>query len=327
MRFANCCAWPSSSWMSSLERLDDLLRAHAVWVDGVRDVVDDRLELHPVRLGEHLDDLFARLGLVVREDALRAVSCLWPCRSIYPSRRSSYAASGPSAAFVGAGPAARAAGRARAPRAGGRSRSRPRSPAAFALEAPRRAHQILPARARGVVRPAAACGPATRRPADRRAAATSRRGGGSAPRARRARESAVETVGRRAPTSWPRMRWVSASGTITPSPDTRPQRSARCQNSAFRRRSTRVSCEIAWVVASRSERSLRRSNSDAVISGYRRHLGREAAIQHGDGQRRQDRPDGVDGQQPGAAGGLPGAHQIARAEQLRAHVVRHDELT
>ena len=80
--------------------------------------------------------------------------------------------------------------------------------------------------------------------------------------------SAVETVGRRAPTSWPRMRWVSASGMTTPSPPTRPQRSARCQNSAFRRRSTRVSCEIACVVASRSERSDRRSNSAAVISGH-----------------------------------------------------------
>ena len=80
---------------------------------------------------------------------------------------------------------------------------------------------------------------------------------------------AVETVGRRAPTSWPRIRWVSASGTTTPSPDTRPQRSARCQSRALSRRSTRVSCEIACVVPRRSERSLRRSKRAAVTSGQR----------------------------------------------------------
>ena len=80
---------------------------------------------------------------------------------------------------------------------------------------------------------------------------------------------AVETVGRRAPTSWPRIRWVSASGTTTPSPDTRPQRSARCQSRALSRRSTRVSWEIACVVPRRSERSLRRSKRAAVTSGQR----------------------------------------------------------
>ena len=57
-----------------------------------------------------------------------------------------------------------------------------------------------------------------------------------------------------------------------------------------------------------------------------RHLGREAAVEHGHGQRRQHGPDGVDGQQAGAAGRLPRAHQVARAEQLGADVVRDDEL-
>ena len=123
------------------------------------------------------------------------------------------------------------------------------------------------------------------------------------------------------------MRWVSASGTITPSPETRPQRSARCQNSAFRRRSTRVSCEIACVVASRSERSTRRSNSAAVISGYRVISAAKRRSSTATVSGREHGPDGVDGQQAGAAGGLPGAHEIARAEQLGADVVRDDELT
>ena len=38
-----------------------------------------------------------------------------------------------------------------------------------------------------------------------------------------------------------------------------------------------------------------------------RHLGREAAVEHGDGERREHRPHGVDGQQAGAAGALPRA--------------------
>ena len=54
MRAANCCACPSSSWMSSLERLDDLLGADAVGVDRVRDVAHHRLDLHPVGLLEQV---------------------------------------------------------------------------------------------------------------------------------------------------------------------------------------------------------------------------------------------------------------------------------
>jgi hypothetical protein len=53
-----------------LQRLDDLLGAQAVGVDRVGDVADHRLELHPVGLGEHLDDLGALLGLVLGEDAV-----------------------------------------------------------------------------------------------------------------------------------------------------------------------------------------------------------------------------------------------------------------
>src|ERR1044072_9117732 len=55
-----------------LERLDDLLRAHAIWIDGVRDVAHDGLELTPVRLREQLDDLLTLLGVLVGEDSLRA---------------------------------------------------------------------------------------------------------------------------------------------------------------------------------------------------------------------------------------------------------------
>ena len=48
--------------MSGLERLDDLLGAHALGVDRVGDVAHHGLDLHPVGLGEHLDQL-ARASL------------------------------------------------------------------------------------------------------------------------------------------------------------------------------------------------------------------------------------------------------------------------
>src|ERR671916_315335 len=51
-----------------LELLLDLLGAHAVRVDRVLDVAHDRLELHEVRLLEHLDDLLALLAAIVAED-------------------------------------------------------------------------------------------------------------------------------------------------------------------------------------------------------------------------------------------------------------------
>src|SRR5437868_7559160 len=54
-----------------LERLDDLLRAQAVGVHGVRDVAHHRLDLHPVRLREQLEDLLALLAVLLGEDALR----------------------------------------------------------------------------------------------------------------------------------------------------------------------------------------------------------------------------------------------------------------
>ncbi len=79
--------------------------------------------------------------------------------------------------------------------------------------------------------------------------------------------SAVDTVGRRAPTSCPSIRCDSVIGSATPSGVIRPQRSARCQNRASSRRSTRLSCEMACVTASRSARSLRRSMSAALTSG------------------------------------------------------------
>ena len=186
--------------------------------------------------------------------------------------------------------AARAARRAPAPRAAGRSR--------------RSASPGRRPRPRGRSGATGAAGPARARSAGRRAAGERWASGGSPrsshePSGRRISSSrsasslsAVETVGRRAPTSWPRIRCVSASGTITPSPETRPQRSARCQNSAFRRRSTRVSCEIACVVARRSERSLEAVEERGGDLGVARHLGREAAVEHGDASRREHRPDG-----------------------------------
>ena len=61
----------------------------------------------------------------------------------------------------------------------------------------------------------------------------------------------------------PISRCESTSGTAMPSRATRPQRSARCQNSASRRRSTRLSWEIACVTASRWARSESRSTITA----------------------------------------------------------------
>ena len=61
IRLPNCCACPSSS-CTSAARLSDLLRAHAVGVDRVGDVAHHRLDLHPVRLRQQLDDLVALLA-------------------------------------------------------------------------------------------------------------------------------------------------------------------------------------------------------------------------------------------------------------------------
>ena len=74
MRVANCCACPSSSCDVLLERLDDLLGAHAVRVDRVGDVVHHRLDLHPVGLLEQLDELLALGGLRVGQDAFRGTA-------------------------------------------------------------------------------------------------------------------------------------------------------------------------------------------------------------------------------------------------------------
>jgi hypothetical protein len=53
-----------------LERLDDLLSAHAVRIDRVGDVAHHGLDLHPVRLRQHLDQLLALLTELVAEDAV-----------------------------------------------------------------------------------------------------------------------------------------------------------------------------------------------------------------------------------------------------------------
>ena len=55
------------------QRLLDLLRPHAVEVDRGGDVAHHRLDLHPVRLVEKLDDALARLGVL---------SAMTPCVSV-----------------------------------------------------------------------------------------------------------------------------------------------------------------------------------------------------------------------------------------------------
>ena len=52
-----------------LEVLDDLAGPHAVRVDRVRDVAHHGLDLHPVRLLQHLDQLLALLRVLLGEDA------------------------------------------------------------------------------------------------------------------------------------------------------------------------------------------------------------------------------------------------------------------
>src|SRR3954453_20851862 len=84
-----------------LQRLDDLLRADAVGVDRVRDVAHHGLDLHPVRLLEHLDDPLACVGVVVGQDSLgggakgRHVRSPWidseVCGDSYPDDRFAHA--------------------------------------------------------------------------------------------------------------------------------------------------------------------------------------------------------------------------------------------
>ena len=57
-----------------------------------------------------------------------------------------------------------------------------------------------------------------------------------------------------------------------------------------------------------------------------RHLGGEAAVEHGERGRGEDAPLRVDRQQLALGRRLPGADQVAGAEQLGAHVVGDDQL-
>jgi hypothetical protein len=57
-----------------------------------------------------------------------------------------------------------------------------------------------------------------------------------------------------------------------------------------------------------------------------RHLGREAPVEHGQRRGGEDGPLRVHGQEARLRRGLPWPDEIARTEQLGAHVVGHDEL-
>ena len=61
------------------QRLLDLLGANAVGVDRVGDVAHHRLDLHPVGLLEQVDDLLARLGVLLGQDVLGADGRLCCC--------------------------------------------------------------------------------------------------------------------------------------------------------------------------------------------------------------------------------------------------------
>ena len=129
--------------------------------------------------------------------------------------------------------------------------------------------------------------------------------------------SAVEIVGRRAPTSSPISRCESTSGTAMPSRATRPQRSARCQNSASRRRSTRLSWEMACVTASRWARSDRRSTITALISGKRPSATVDRRSINPSRIERQRVPAQRHRQQLRRAFDVPGTNDVARARATR----------
>ena len=168
----------------------------------------------------------------------------------------------------------------------------------------------------------------------RRDARPARRSGARCRRSRRASSpwrtsspSAVDTVGRRAPTSWPSMRCESVIGTATPPAVMRPQRSARCQKRASSRRSTRLSCEIACVTASRSGALVDavddRGADLGIAARARRRSGGRAARTGCAGARSS-------GSSAAAASSrraiVPRSHDVAGAEQLGADRVRHEHL-
>ena len=87
-----------------------------------------------------------------------------------------------------------------------------------------------------------------------------------------------------------------------------------------------MSCEIACVVASRSERSREPVEQRGRDLGVLRDLGGEAAVEHGERGGGEHAPLRVDGQQLALGRRLPRADQVAGAEQLGAHVVGDDQL-
>ena len=163
---------------------------------------------------------------------------------------------------------------------------------------------------------------ASTRPAGRRAAATSRRRGAPARRARRARDSAVETVGRRAPTSWPRMRCVSASGITTPvAADAAP---ALGQVPEQRLQAPVDACELRDRLRRRqAQRALRQAVEQRCRDlGVLRHLGREAAVEHGERGRARARstprrPAAARSSTPAARGGSGRRGRAARRSRGR----------
>ena len=105
-----------------------------------------------------------------------------------------------------------------------------------------------------------------------------------------------------------------------------PQRSASCHRSASTRFSTPLSCEIAWVSASRFARSVTRSTSIAWTSGKAATLWAKPWSSTRTG-RLQHRPAHLGLHEPRRTLVLPRAQQVAGAEQLGGDVVAEQQLT
>ena len=119
---------------------------------------------------------------------------------------------------------------------------------------------------------------------------------------------------------------MSASGTITPWPETRPQRSARCQKQRAQAAvdAGQLRDRLGGGEADRAlAEAVEQHGGDLGIAGQ---LDREVAVEDGDGDRREHRPHRLDGQQARPVARLPGPDHVAGAEQLGAHLVGDDEL-
>ena len=134
--------------------------------------------------------------------------------------------------------------------------------------------------------------------------------------------SASVTVGRRAPTRSASVWCESRNGRTAPSGAFRPHSSVSCQRLRSRRSSTPTVLAIAALTASRRDRRRARSVSASQELGHLSGSGRERLVEHRDRGRLDHRP-GQLLERRGLI--LPGAEQVAPAEQLEAATALGDQ--